>query len=156
MAVDTGRLPLLLRWCGLALIAAGVLMVGATLLHPSRETATTIVATEPRLVAAHVVYTLAWLLVLLGLPGLYAAHRGGMGRLGLVGLLTAFSGTYLSGDHQWVGSDLVHDRLHSVRYCHDQDRDIASLVRRAGRCGRSGAFAGFRDGSAGLDRRVAD
>jgi hypothetical protein len=35
------------------------------------------------------------LLVLLGLPGLYAAHRGGMGRLGLVGFLTAFSGTYL-------------------------------------------------------------
>ena len=24
MAVDTGRLPLLLRWCGLALVAAGV------------------------------------------------------------------------------------------------------------------------------------
>ena len=53
MAVDTGRLPLLLRWCGLALVAAGVLMVVATLLHPSRETATTIVASEPRLVAAH-------------------------------------------------------------------------------------------------------
>jgi hypothetical protein len=33
MAVDTGRLPLLLRWCGLALVAAGVLMVVATLLH---------------------------------------------------------------------------------------------------------------------------
>jgi hypothetical protein len=35
------------------------------------------------------------LLVLLGLPGLYAAQRGGMGRLGLAGFLTAFSGTYL-------------------------------------------------------------
>jgi hypothetical protein len=35
------------------------------------------------------------LLVLLGLPGLYAGQRRGMGRLGLVGLLTAFSGTYL-------------------------------------------------------------
>jgi hypothetical protein len=43
----------------------------------------------------HVVYTLAWLFVLLGLPGLYAAQRGGMGRLGLVGFLTAFAGTYL-------------------------------------------------------------
>ena len=41
------------------------------------------------------VYTLAWLLVLLGLPGLYAAQRGGMGRLGLAGFLTAFTGTYL-------------------------------------------------------------
>jgi hypothetical protein len=35
------------------------------------------------------------LLVLLGLPGLYAGQRRGVGRLGLVGLLTAFSGTYL-------------------------------------------------------------
>jgi hypothetical protein len=40
-------------------------------------------------------YTVAWLLVLLGLPGLYAAQRGRMGRLGLVGFLTAFAGTYL-------------------------------------------------------------
>ena len=95
MADDAGRLARLLRWCGMALMAAGVLLVVATLLHPSRETATTIVASEPRLVAAHVVYTLAWLLVLLGLPGLYAAQRGGMGRLGLVGFLTAFTGTYL-------------------------------------------------------------
>jgi hypothetical protein len=94
-AQDAGRLVRLLRWCGMALIAAGVLMVIATLLHPSRETAATIVASESRLVAAHVAYTLAWLLVLLGLPGLYAAQRGGMGRLGLVGFLTAFSGTYL-------------------------------------------------------------
>jgi hypothetical protein len=54
-----------------------------------------LVASESRLVAAHVVYTLAWLLVLLGFPGLYAAQRGGMGRLGLVGFLTAFSGTYV-------------------------------------------------------------
>ena len=33
--------------------------------------------------------------MLLGLPGHYAGQRRGMGRLGLVGLLTAFSGTYL-------------------------------------------------------------
>ena len=92
---DGGRLENLLRWCGLDLLAAGALMVVATLLHPSRETATRIVATEPRLVAAHVVYTVVWLLVLLGLPGLYAAQRGRMGRLGLAGFLTAFTGTYL-------------------------------------------------------------
>jgi hypothetical protein len=94
-AENAGRLARPLSWCGMALMAAGVLMVVATLLHPSRETATTIAASESRLVAAHVVYTLAWLLVLLGLPGLYAAQRSGMGRLGLAGLLTAFSGTYL-------------------------------------------------------------
>jgi hypothetical protein len=95
MSQDVGRLAHLLGWCGIALMAAGGLMVVATLLHPSRETATTIVASESRLVAAHVVYTLAWLLVLLGLPGLYAAQREGMGRLGLAGFLTAFAGTYL-------------------------------------------------------------
>src|SRR5215211_2643389 len=95
MAEDASRLAPQFRWCGMALIAASALMVLATLLHPSRETATTIIASEPRLIAAHVAYTLAWLLVLLGLPGLYAAQRGGMGRLGLAGFLTAFSGTYL-------------------------------------------------------------
>src|SRR5215212_9893164 len=95
MAEDASRLARLFRWCGMALIAAGALMVLATLLHPSRETATTIIASEPRLIAAHVAYTLAWLLVLLGLPGLYAAQRGRMGRVGLAGFLTAFSGTYL-------------------------------------------------------------
>ena len=85
----------LLRMSGLALVAAGVLMAVATLLHPSRETATTIIASEAGLIAAHVAYTLAWLLVLLGLPGLYAAQRGRMGRLGLTGFLIAFTGTYL-------------------------------------------------------------
>jgi hypothetical protein len=95
MAEDASWSARLYSWCGLALIAAAVLMVVATLLHPSRETATTIIASEPRLVAAHVAYTVAWLLVLLGLPGLYAAQRGQMGPLGLVGFLTAFSGTYL-------------------------------------------------------------
>jgi hypothetical protein len=84
MAEDAGPWVRFLRWCGLALVAAGVLMVVATLLHPSHKTASTIVASEPRLVAAHVVYTMTWLLVILGLPGIYAAQRGGMGRLGLV------------------------------------------------------------------------
>jgi hypothetical protein len=95
MAEDAPWSSRLFSWCGVALIAAAVLMVVATLLHPSRETATTIVASEPRLVAAHVAYTVAWLLVLLGLAGLYAAQRGQMGPLGLVGFLTAFAGTYL-------------------------------------------------------------
>ena len=85
----------LVRWCGLALVAGGVLLAVATSLHPSRETATTIIANEVRLVAAHMLSTLSSLLVLLGLPGLYVTHRGGMGRLGLAGFLAAWSGTYL-------------------------------------------------------------
>ena len=51
MADDAGRLAPLLRWCGMALVAGGVLMVVATLLHPSRETATTIIASEAGLIA---------------------------------------------------------------------------------------------------------
>jgi hypothetical protein len=71
------------------------LIVLATLLHPSRETAATIIASEVKLIAARVLLTLYGLLVLLvllvllRLPGLYAAQCGGMGRLGLAGLLTA-------------------------------------------------------------------
>lgn len=76
-------------------MVAGPLIALATLLHPSRETAATIIASEPRLVAAHVLSTVYGLLVLLGLPGLYAAHRGGFGRLGSAGFLTALTGTYL-------------------------------------------------------------
>lgn len=85
----------LLRWAGLALVVGAVLMAVATLLHPSQETAATIIASERRLVVSHSLYTLSWLLVLLGLPGLYATQRGKMGRLGAVGFLGAFVGTYL-------------------------------------------------------------
>jgi len=95
MAIESGSSVGLLRWCGMALVLGGVLMAVAILLHPSSETATTIIASEVGLVAAHFVYTLAGLLVLLGLPGLYVSQRAGMGRLGLSGFLTAFAGTYL-------------------------------------------------------------
>ena len=88
-------LPALLRWSGLALVAGGLMMAVATALHPSRETPTTIVEAELRLVAAHVLFTLSSLLVLLGLPGLYGAASVRMGRLGLVGFLAAFAGTML-------------------------------------------------------------
>jgi hypothetical protein len=95
MTDDISRLARLFRWCGMALVVASPLIVLATLLHPSRETAATIIASEVRLIAAHALFTLYCLLILLGLPGLYAAQRGGMGRLGLAGFLTAFTGTYL-------------------------------------------------------------
>jgi hypothetical protein len=87
--------PRLLRSSGLVLVAAGVLMAVATPLHPSRETPATIIASEVGLVASHVLSTLSSLLVLLGLPGLFVAHRAGLGRLGFVGFLGAFAGTYL-------------------------------------------------------------
>jgi hypothetical protein len=88
-------LPALLRGSGLALVAGGLLMAVATVLHPSRETPATILEAEVRLVAAHALFTLSSLLVLLGLPGLYGAASARMGRLGLVGFLAAFTGTML-------------------------------------------------------------
>jgi hypothetical protein len=88
-------LAALLRWSGLALVTGGLLMAVATGLHPSRETAATILQAEVRLVAAHALFTLSYLLVLLGLPGLYGAESVRMGRLGLAGFLLAFMGTTL-------------------------------------------------------------
>jgi hypothetical protein len=88
-------LATLSRWSGLALVAGGLLLAVATALHPSRETTSTILQAEVRLVAAHVLFTLASLLVLLGLPGLYGAESVRMGRLGLTGFLLAFTGTTL-------------------------------------------------------------
>jgi uncharacterized membrane protein YdjX (TVP38/TMEM64 family) len=79
----------LIKGCGMALVVAGSLMAAATVLHPSRETAETIIASEGRLVASHVLCTVSWLLVLLGLPGLHAAARATVQRLGLVGFLVA-------------------------------------------------------------------
>jgi hypothetical protein len=88
-------LAALLRWSGLGLVAGGLLMAVATALHPSRETTATILQAEVRLVAAHVLFTLSSLLILLGLPGLYGAHSVRMGRLGLFGFSLAFLGTML-------------------------------------------------------------
>jgi hypothetical protein len=88
-------LATLLRWSGLALVAGGLLLAVASALHPSRETTATILQAEVRLVAAHVLFTLSSLLVLLGLPGLYGAESERMGRLGLAGFLAAFTGTAL-------------------------------------------------------------
>jgi hypothetical protein len=107
----------LLRWSGLVLVAGGLLMVVATTLHPSRETPATILAAEVRLVAAHVLFTLSYLLVLLGLPGLYGAESVRMGRLGLVGFLAAFMGTALvavSGDFGFMAPVLAAESPRSI------------------------------------------
>jgi hypothetical protein len=88
-------LTALRRWSGLALVAGGLLMAVATALHPSQETTATILGAEGRLVAAHVLFTVSSLLVLLGLSGLYGTESVRMGRLGLAGFLLAFMGTTL-------------------------------------------------------------
>jgi hypothetical protein len=101
MAVDSavtqviGSRRRLRDWSGMALMAGGAFLPLATLLHPSLETAGTIIASEVRLVAAHTLFTASWVLLLFGLPELYAADRERMGRLGLTGFVGAFTCTYL-------------------------------------------------------------
>ncbi len=110
-------LAALLQWSGMALIVGGLLTVVATALHPSRETTSSILQTEPRLVAAHVLFTVAYLLVLLGLPGLYAAESTRMGRLGLAGFLLAFMGTTLiavSGDFGFIAPALAAESPETI------------------------------------------
>ena len=78
-------LPALLRWSGLALVIGGLLMAAATALHPSRETPAIIVEAEVRLVAAHALFTVSYLLVLLGLPDSMGPSRSGWGGSGWSG-----------------------------------------------------------------------
>jgi hypothetical protein len=149
MAEESGSSVRLLRWCGIALVPAGALIVVAALLHPSRETATTIIASEAGLVAAHFLYTPSWLLVLLGLPRTLCLSAGKHGTAGIGRLPGCISGIYLiavgrnfgffapvlakeapavldaiaqywaCGGHQWAGCDRLHDWLHPVRGGHD-------------------------------------
>lgn len=110
-------LAALLRWSGLALVAGGLLLAVATALHPSRETPATILQAEVRLVAAHVLFTLSSLLVLLGLPGLYGAKSVRMGRLGLAGFLLAFTGTTLiavSGNFGFIAPVLAAESPETI------------------------------------------
>jgi hypothetical protein len=74
MAEAAGPWGRLLKVSGLALVAVGVLMGVAILLHPIYETVTAIIASEIRLVAAPIAYALSWLLVVLGLPGIWVAQ----------------------------------------------------------------------------------
>jgi hypothetical protein len=76
-------------------MVGGAVMPVATAIHPSLETAGTIVDSEMRLVAAHFLITFSYLLVLLGLPGLFGSESVRMGRLGLAGFVVSFTGTFL-------------------------------------------------------------
>lgn len=88
-------LAALVRGGGMVLAAGGLLLVVATVLHPSQETPVTILETEVRLVSSHAVGVVSYVLILLGLPALYGAESQRMGRLGLTGFLMAFAGTAL-------------------------------------------------------------
>ncbi|MDQ3451448.1 MAG: hypothetical protein M3493_01880, partial [Actinomycetota bacterium] len=70
-----------------------------------------------RLVAAHVLFTLSYLLVLLGIPGLYGAQSVRMGPLGFAGFLVAFIGTTLiavSGNFGFIAPVLAAESPETI------------------------------------------
>ena len=79
---------------------------------------------------------------LIAVTGNFGFPRPGVGQA-ITGRAGHNQPVLAGGDRQWVGGNLVHDRLRAVWRRHDQDRDIASLGRRAGCCGCSGPSAGL-------------
>ena len=83
----------MVRWSGIFLILAGVLIALGTIIHPSKETPQIILAEETRLIAGHWLLTFYSAFLMLGLPGVYAYRSRQLGRLGLAGFLLLFFGT---------------------------------------------------------------
>lgn len=83
----------MIHWSGFSLILAGVFIALATIVHPSSETVSNILAQEARLIGGHWLYTFYSVFLLLGLPGIYAAYSRELGRIGLAGFLLSFCGT---------------------------------------------------------------
>ena len=75
----------LLRLSGLALLLAFALVIAGGLLHPQSERLVDIAGSATT--ASHGIFALAFALVLVGLPGLYAALADRAGVLGLIGFV---------------------------------------------------------------------
>ena len=94
----------LIRWAGLAAMAAGTLVVLVNLINLfilgfSPETATSF-----NLLVRSVIAPVGEALLLLGLVGLYLRQPEATGILGLIGSLCAFFGTVLAqSDNVWAG-----------------------------------------------------
>jgi hypothetical protein len=103
MVNDMGKsIANLLQWSGMASILAGVISPLAVVIHPFKEDVPTILSQTARLVIAHSLFNIAYVLTLLGLVGLLVYQAGKIGRLGRSGFILAFTGTVLfaiSGDY---------------------------------------------------------
>ena len=85
----------LIRWSGLTVLLGGLAYALFVLVHPFGGITESHVIHSGRWLVAHTLHSLGAVLVLLGLPGLYASRRQQTGRLGLAGYLVAFVGTAL-------------------------------------------------------------
>jgi hypothetical protein len=93
----------LIRWSGLAaILAAGLLSVGALLSLATESENLSVSATTPSYAFSSLLYLLGGVLLLLGLVGLYTRQSGSSGTLGLVAFLVAFLGTALAVGATWA------------------------------------------------------
>jgi hypothetical protein len=93
----------LIRWSGLtAILAAGLLSVGALLSLATESENLGVSATTPSYAFSSLLYLLGGVLLLLGLVGLYIRQSGPSGILGLVAFLVAFLGTALAVGATWA------------------------------------------------------
>lgn len=102
----------LMRWSGLAaILAAGLLSVGALLSLATESENLSVSATTPSYAFSSLLYLLGGVLLLLGLVGLYIRQSGPSGILGLVAFLVAFLGTALAVGATWDGGSQRCNRL---------------------------------------------
>ena len=83
-----------IRWSGLVLVLGGITLALHYLTHPGGETAQ--YAFDPLWVPSHWLGGIGYLLVPLGLLGLYARQSREMGRAGTIGLVLTFVGCALA------------------------------------------------------------
>lgn len=91
-----------IRWSGAALVLGGASLALFMVVHPYGEIAGAHAAHSVRWVPAHSLHFAGALLVLLGLPGMYARQMRQTGRLGLVAAVLAMAGTAM-----FVGTGMI-------------------------------------------------
>lgn len=92
----------IIRWSGASLIAGGLCLALFMLVHPYGEIAGAHAAHSGRWVPAHSLHFVGALLVVLGVPGLYARQVQQTGILGLVATPIAMAGTAM-----YVGTGMI-------------------------------------------------
>ena len=93
----------LIRWSGLAaILAAGLLSVGALLSLGAASENSSVSVTTPSYAFSSLLYLLGAVLLLLALVGLYIRQAQASGILGLVAFLVAFLGTALALGATWA------------------------------------------------------
>lgn len=87
----------LIRWCGLATVVSGIFFALYFLLHIGGDPPAAVDARNSLYGAESTLGVAAMALMLFGLVGMYASMAEKVGRLGLVGFVVAFFGTFLLG-----------------------------------------------------------